>query len=644
MKVKKIIAVMLAGVLTAASFTVPATAVTDSANQKYEFSIEDATNVQKYIVGMMDLSDEEKVLYDMDNDNTLSVFDVSLIQKTVIGLLPNTTEPSTDSVQPTSFAYTEPTTEVVEPTTESYTEVTTEYTEPTTEEYTESTTEYTEPTTESFTESTTEYTEPTTESFTEATTEYTEPTTEETTEPVTVPKPTTVPTGVKFNKSSVILGVSESYTLTVTVENGDLSQVTFSTGNKNVATVGSNGKITAVGVGTTTITVKTYNGKTASCSVTVKKLANSITLDKTSITLGIGEQYDLASSIPNNTAAYYRLYYSDNSAVASVEQSGGLVTAKAAGTTKIRCKAVNGAEGICTVTVKPLATSVTLNSTEIVMYIGDSFDLNSSIPNGTAAYYRLYSTSNSKVATVTQSGGIVKGIATGTATVTCTMINGKKATCKVYIMPQSKKISNVPLIGQSKLPTGCETCSATMLLKHYGYNISETSFANNYLIKKPLTYTNSGFEGPDPNCAFVGTPYSSNSFGAYAPVMAKSMNSYLSNKSYKATVVSGKSLEYLSGKYVAQGQPIMVWATINMSPSYKTTTWKVNYTDENAKYKLGSYYTWIAGEHCLVLTGYDSTYYYFNDPWTNARTRYSKSIVNSRYAELGKQAVVIVKK
>lgn len=305
---------------------------------------------------------------------------------------------------------------------------------------------------------------------------------------------------------------------------------------------------------------------------------------------------------------------------------------------------MNGAEGVCTVTVKPLATSVTLNSTEIVMYIGDSFDLNSSIPNGTAAYYRLYSTSNSKVATVTQSGGIVKGIATGTATVTCTMINGKKATCKVYIMPQSKKISNVPLIGQSKLPTGCETCSATMLLKHYGYNISETSFANNYLIKKPLTYTNSGFEGPDPNCAFVGTPYSSNSFGAYAPVMAKSMNSYLSDKSYKATVVSGKSLEYLSGKYVAQGQPIMVWATINMSPSYKTTTWKVNYTDENAKYKLGSYYTWIAGEHCLVLTGYDSTYYYFNDPWTNARTRYSKSVVNSRYAELGKQAVVMVKK
>ena len=214
----------------------------------------------------------------------------------------------------------------------------------------------------------------------------------------------------------------------------------------------------------------------------------------------------------------------------------------------------------------------------------------------------------------------------------------------MYVVPKAKKISNVPLIGQSKLPTGCETCSATMLLKHYGYNISETTFADKYLVKKPFGYSNGSYTGPDPNCAFVGTPYSSNSYGAYAPIMAKCMNKYLSDKSYKAVEISGKSLEYLSGKYVAQGQPIMIWATINMLPSFKTTTWRVNYTDENAKYKLGSYYTWIAREHCLVMTGYDNYYYYFNDPWTNARTRYSKSVVNSRYAELGKQAVIMVKK
>ena len=339
-----------------------------------------------------------------------------------------------------------------------------------------------------------------------------------------------------------------------------------------------------------------------------------------------------------------RSYYSDDPNIAFVQKAGGLMTAKKAGTTTMRCKMPNGTQATCNVTVKPLATSLKLNASEIVLYIGQSFDINSSVPKGTAAYYRLYSSSNSKIAAVTRGGGVVKGVATGKATVTCTLNNGKKAICNVYIMPQSKKISNVPLIGQSKLPTGCETCSATMLLNFYGYKISETTFADKYLVKKPFGYSNGSYTGPDPNCAFVGTPYSSNSYGAYAPIMVKCMNKYLSDKSYKAVEISGKSLEYLSGKYVAQGQPIMVWATINMSPSFKTTTWRVNYTDENAKYKLGSYYTWTAGEHCLLLTGYDKDYYYFNDPWTNARTRYSKSLVNTRYNELGKQAVVMVKK
>ena len=649
----------------------------------YEFTVVDATKVQKYVVGMIDLTDDEKFLYDTNGDNVLTVIDATNIQKIIVGSQFDTSEPSsltettssvygteasTDSPKMTTenmeftettisnfssvctevtteysetTAYTEATTECVEETT-IVDEPSTESTETTTEEVTEPSTESTETTTEEVTEPSTESTETTTEEVTEPSTEeYTEQITEQ---PTTEPKPTVPPKSVKFNKNGITLGVGESYTLITTIENGDISQVAFTASDRKVATVDNNGKITAVGTGTATITAKTYNGLTAKCKVTVKKLANSIKLDKTSIILGVGEQYDFSSYVPSGTAAYYRSYYSDDPNIAFVQKAGGLMTAKKAGTTTVRCKMPNGTQATCNVTVKPLATSLKLNASEIVLYIGQSFDLNSSIPKGTAAYYRLYSSNNSKIATATRAGGIVKGISVGRTTVTCTLNNGKKAICDVYVVPKAKKISNVPLIGQSKLPTGCETCSATMLLNFYGYKISETTFADKYLVKKPFGYSNGSYTGPDPNCAFVGTPYSSNSYGAYAPIMAKCMNKYLSDKSYKAVEISGKSLEYLSGKYVAQGQPIMVWATINMSPSFKTTTWRVNYTDENAKYKLGSYYTWIAGEHCLVMTGYDNYYYYFNDPWTNARTRYSKSVVNSRYAELGKQAVVMVKK
>ena len=454
------------------------------------------------------------------------------------------------------------------------------------------------------------------------------------------------PSSIVINKTKLVLGVGEKFDLNSSLPSGCASYNTaYSTNNAAVAdVVKDNGLVTAKAVGTAKITVKTYNGKTAVCVINVKKAPKSISLNKKQITLGIGERFDLNSSLPSGCGAYSVAYSTNNAKTADVKRAGGLVTAKAVGTAKITVKTYNGKTAVCTFTVKPQAKSVTLNSKEIVMYVGEAFDLNSSIPKNTAAYYRLYSTSNAKTATVTRGGGIVKALKVGTATISCTLSNGKKAICKVYIMPSSKKIANVPLIGQQKLPTGCETCSAVMLLNYYGYNISETSFADKYLIKRPLGYGKYGLEGPDPNCAFIGSPYTTNSFGAYAPVMAKSMNSYLAKKSYKAVSVSGKSLEYLAGKYIAQGQPVMVWATIYMTASYKTTTWRVNYTDENARYKKGSSYTWLANEHCLLLTGYDSSFYYFNDPWTNSRIAYSKSIVNTRYNELGKQAVVMVKK
>ena len=454
------------------------------------------------------------------------------------------------------------------------------------------------------------------------------------------------PSSIVINKTKLVLGVGEQFNLNSSLPSGCASYNTaYSTNNALVAdVVKDNGLVTAKAVGTAKITVKTYNGKTAVCVINVKKAPKSISLNKKQITLGIGERFDLNSSLPSGCGAYSIVYSTNNAKTADVKRAGGLVTAKDVGTAKITVKTYNGKTAVCTFTVKPQAKSVTLNSKEIVMYVGEAFDLNSSIPKNTAAYYRLYSTSNAKTATVTRGGGIVKALKVGTATISCTLSNGKKAICKVYIMSSSKKIANVPLIGQQKLPTGCETCSAVMLLNYYGYNISETSFADKYLIKRPLGYGKYGLEGPDPNCAFIGSPYTTNSFGAYAPVMAKSMNSYLAKKSYKAVSVSGKSLEYLAGKYIAQGQPVMVWATIYMTASYKTTTWRVNYTDENARYKKGSSYTWLANEHCLLLTGYDSSYYYFNDPWTNSRIAYSKSIVNTRYNELGRQAVVMVKK
>ncbi len=79
-------------------------------------------------------------------------------------------------------------------------------------------------------------------------------------------------TGVKLNKESTSLEVGANETLNATVSPSTATnkKVTYISSDDAVATVDSNGKITAVKAGTTDITVTTEDGsKTAKCSVTV---------------------------------------------------------------------------------------------------------------------------------------------------------------------------------------------------------------------------------------------------------------------------------------------------------------------------------------------------------------------------------------
>ena len=368
MKIKKKI---ISGLLTATTLVSLCAFSAGAVSTDKKFSIEDATLIQKNVVGMTTFDEKQIKLYDLNKDGVITVVDSTLVQKIIVGLIKEPTEEH-----------------------------------PTTAEST------------------------------------TEPTTEAVTEPTTVPKPTTVPTGIKLNKTDIVLGTTESYALSTTVTNGNLSQVTFSTGNKKIATVDENGKITAVGVGTSKITAKTYNGKTASCTVTVKKLADSITLNKTSITLGVGEQYDLNSSIPNNTAAYYRLYYSNNTAIAPVQKAGGLVTAKTAGTTTIRCKLSNGKEAICKVTVKSAPSRVTVSDKSATLKVGQSKTLKATLNNNAYSYRSTWTSSNTYVATV-NSDGKIYAKSLGSTTISYRTYNNKTASFKLTVSGSAVKCLDI---------------------------------------------------------------------------------------------------------------------------------------------------------------------------------------------------------
>ncbi len=91
---------------------------------------------------------------------------------------------------------------------------------------------------------------------------------------VTVKQKEIAITGISLNKSTTSLTEGESETLTATITpsnaTGDKT-VKWSSSNEAVAAVDSNGKVTAKKAGTAVITATSSNGKSASCTVTVKQ-------------------------------------------------------------------------------------------------------------------------------------------------------------------------------------------------------------------------------------------------------------------------------------------------------------------------------------------------------------------------------------
>lgn len=100
---------------------------------------------------------------------------------------------------------------------------------------------------------------------------------------VTVKEPPVAPTEVTLKKA-VSLYKGFAYTLSPELKPDNAeTQYTWKSSDTSVATVSSSGKVTAKGVGATTITVTTDNGLKASCDVTVSALPDDMdetTLDK----------------------------------------------------------------------------------------------------------------------------------------------------------------------------------------------------------------------------------------------------------------------------------------------------------------------------------------------------------------------------
>ena len=66
------------------------TKIIDLCTKYIKITVEDTTLIQKAIADITTLDNNQKVLADVDGDGEISAFDVTLIQKYIVGGYPNT--------------------------------------------------------------------------------------------------------------------------------------------------------------------------------------------------------------------------------------------------------------------------------------------------------------------------------------------------------------------------------------------------------------------------------------------------------------------------------------------------------------------------------------------------------------------------
>lgn len=157
---------------------------------------------------------------------------------------------------------------------------------------------------------------------------------------VTVKK---APSKVTLTKKKIKMSVGQTKALKAKLPSGSASRfLTWKSSNENVAVYDDwNQSVEAIGPGTATITVKTYNGKKATCKVTVTAPEpTTLNLNTTGLYLEVGETFQIVPTIDEGASTTFS-YSSKNKTIASVS-SKGVVKGVKKGTTKITVKTKNG--------------------------------------------------------------------------------------------------------------------------------------------------------------------------------------------------------------------------------------------------------------------------------------------------------------
>lgn len=268
--------------------------------------------------------------------------------------------------------------------------------------------------------------------------------------------------------ASVTLSKAKSKKITINYKAGEFTddvKFSYKSLNESVAKV-SNGTITAVNDGTTTVEVTAKAGSvivTRQINVVVSTVLTSVRLSCGSLTMDVGNKKQLdITFIPDFSYEKKNVVWtSSDTSVAEV--SGGLVTAKKAGQTTITatCGKISAK---CVVTVSVNTNVFSISSSSLTLNKGQSAKLTAYVPKGlknsNGSQYVFWSTFNNKVASVSESG-LVTATGSGSTTIFA-HVDNKIVSCTVKVLAPITGVK----VAQSKMSLavgGTEKCNAIIL-------------------------------------------------------------------------------------------------------------------------------------------------------------------------------------
>lgn len=188
-------------------------------------------------------------------------------------------------------------------------------------------------------------------------------------------------------------------------------------------------------------------------------------------------------------------------------------------------------------------------------------------------------------------------------------------------------IKNVPTINQyPDYPSGCESISLLILLKHAGVDVTAKQIVDKLIKAERPYYVSADRYGNDPEIYFIGNPTDIYGFGVYEkPIIAVSSN-------FKSGIknITGSSLNEVL-RVVMEKHPVQVWVAMDGISTYYAYSWTDEITGRTINYP--------AEFHSLVIIGFNQFQIITSDPSVGKVRYFDRYNFEQSFNFFGKRAI-----